>query len=53
MVLTTAVAVAAGISGGLPATAQAEERVCRGSIGARTLDNVRVPAGATCRLTGT
>ena len=37
----------------LPATAQAEERVCRGSIGARTLDNVRVPTGATCRLTRT
>ena len=46
-------AVAAGIAAGLPATAQAEERVCQGAIGARTLDNVRVPAGATCRLTGT
>ena len=53
MVFAVAAAVAAGISAGLPATAQAEERVCRGSIGARTLDNVRVPSGATCRLTGT
>ncbi|GAA4410299.1 hypothetical protein GCM10023168_29860 [Fodinibacter luteus] len=33
--------------------ASAEERTCRGSIGATTLDNVRVPAGATCTLTGT
>jgi hypothetical protein len=48
-----AVAAAAAVSAALPATAQAEERVCRGSIGARTLDNVRVPAGATCRLTRT
>ena len=30
--------------------AHAEERVCRGTIGAVTLDNVRVPAGASCRL---
>ena len=34
-------------------SAAAEERTCRGSIGAVTLDNVRVPAGATCTLTGT
>ena len=34
-------------------TAAAEERTCRGSIGASTLDNVRVPSGATCTLTGT
>ncbi len=33
--------------------AMAEERTCRGSIGAVTLDNVRVPQGATCRLDGT
>ena len=48
-----AVAAAAAVSAVLPATAHAEERVCKGSIGARTLDNVRVPTGATCRLTGT
>ncbi len=34
-------------------TAQAEERVCRGTIGAKTVDNVRVPTGATCTLNGT
>ena len=35
------------------APAAADERACRGSIGATTLDNVRVPSGATCTLTGT
>jgi hypothetical protein len=35
------------------APAFAEERVCRGTIGARTVDNLRVPQGATCRLNGT
>ena len=34
-------------------TAAAEERVCRGAIGASTVDNLRVPDGATCRLSGT
>jgi hypothetical protein len=43
---------ASGAALGAP-TASADERVCRGSIGAKTLDNVRVPSGATCRLTGT
>ena len=33
--------------------AHAEERVCRGTIGAVTLDNVRVPQSASCRLEGT
>lgn len=33
--------------------AQAEERVCRGSIGAVTVDNLRVPSNATCNLSGT
>ena len=31
----------------------AEERVCRGTIGAATVDNLRVPQGATCTLNGT
>lgn len=31
----------------------AEERVCRGEIGAVTLDNIRVPQNAKCALTGT
>lgn len=33
--------------------ASADERTCRGSIGAVTLDNVRVAAGTACTLTGT
>ena len=33
--------------------AQAEERVCRGTIGAMTVDNLRVPQGASCTLNGT
>lgn len=38
----------------LPAgSAVAEERVCRGTIGAVTVDNLRVPDGATCTLEGT
>jgi hypothetical protein len=36
-----------------PGVAQAEERVCRGTIGARTVDNLRVPQGASCTLNGT
>jgi hypothetical protein len=38
----------------LPAgPAAAEERVCRGTIGTETVDNLRVPQGATCTLNGT
>ena len=33
--------------------AQAEERVCRGTIGATTVDNLTVPQGASCTLNGT
>ena len=33
--------------------AQAEERTCRGTIGATTVDNLRVPQGASCTLNGT
>ena len=33
--------------------AQAEERECRGTIGATTVDNLRVPQGASCTLNGT
>jgi hypothetical protein len=33
--------------------ASAEERVCRGTIGAVTVDNLRVPQDATCTLNGT
>jgi hypothetical protein len=33
--------------------ALAEERTCRGKLGATTVDNLRVPSGATCTLKGT
>lgn len=33
--------------------AMAEERECRGTIGATTVDNLLVPKGATCTLNGT
>ena len=33
--------------------AWADETVCTGTIGAVTVDNLRVPDGATCRLDGT
>ena len=36
-----------------PSVTLAEERTCRGTIGPSTLDDVRVPDGATCRLNGT
>lgn len=32
---------------------RAEEFTCRGAIGGRTVDNLRVPPGATCTLDGT
>ena len=35
------------------APAAAEERVCRGTIGSATVDNLRVPQGETCTLNGT
>lgn len=36
-----------------PASASAEETTCRGSLGAITVDNLRVPQNARCILTGT
>jgi len=35
------------------ATAWAEERTCRGTLGKITVDNLRVPPSATCTLNGT
>jgi hypothetical protein len=51
-VLTIALASVLALTVAAPA-ALAEERVCRGSIGARTVDNLLVPSGATCTLNGT
>jgi len=46
----TAAVVGLGLTA-LPAAA--EERVCKGALGAVTVDNLRVPEGATCTLSGT
>jgi hypothetical protein len=46
-------AAAAGASLALPSAASAEERDCAGAIGPETVDNLRVPEGATCTLDGT
>jgi len=35
---------------GIPAVGIAEEKSCRGTIRSKTLDNVRVPSGASCML---
>src|SRR5688500_12425542 len=51
--MCAAVACAALGAVALPATASAEETDCVGSIGAATVDNLRVPDGATCELDGT
>ena len=48
IVLTSVLALAVAAPAAL-----AEERVCRGTIGATTVDNLRVPTGATCTLNGT
>jgi hypothetical protein len=50
---TAALMMMGGVLAFAPATVLAEERTCRGTIGARTLDNVRVPPGATCQLNRT
>jgi hypothetical protein len=49
----TAVACAALGAAALPAAAAAEETDCVGAIGPATVDNLRVPEGATCDLDGT
>jgi hypothetical protein len=38
---------------GAPTQVSAEEKTCRGTLGAQTFDNLRVPDGATCTLNGT
>jgi hypothetical protein len=37
----------------LPQAALGEERSCRGTLGRVSVDNLRVPQGATCKLKGT
>jgi hypothetical protein len=44
------VCAAVGAGALVPATAQAEETTCRGTLGAQKVDNLRVPDGASCTL---
>jgi hypothetical protein len=48
---TAGLAIAAALL--IPSSARAEERTCRGSLGAITVDNLRVPKDARCELNGT
>lgn len=53
---TTGTLAAVAIGMGLLATAgpaSADERICRGAIGAATVDDLKVPSGARCVLTRT
>lgn len=52
VVLMTSVVTAVAAMATAP-SALAEERTCRGKLGAITVDNLRVPSGATCTLNGT
>jgi hypothetical protein len=51
VLVTSAVAAFAALAAA--PSALAEERTCRGTLGAITVDNLRVPSGATCTLNGT
>jgi len=51
--ITTSAVLVAAVAAAFAAPALAEERTCRGSLGAITVDTLRVPQGATCRLNGT
>jgi len=51
--LALAAMTAVAAVGFLPSQASADERSCNGSLGAITVDNLRVPQGATCNLDGT
>jgi hypothetical protein len=49
----TALVLSLAAAAVMAAPALAEERTCRGTLGAVTVDNLRVPQGATCVLNGT
>jgi hypothetical protein len=50
--LWTVAACAAAAGAVFPAAASAEETDCTGALAAVTVDNLRVPEGSTCTLTG-
>jgi hypothetical protein len=47
------IGVVALLAAAAPQAALGEESSCRGTLGAITVDNLRVPKGATCTLQGT
>lgn len=51
--LTAMIAMTVGLGVLMAPAALADEFVCRGTVGARTVDNLRVPDGASCVLEGT
>jgi hypothetical protein len=51
--ITTTASLAICLLGLGITAARAEETVCRGTLGAVTVDNLRVPDGARCELNGT
>ena len=51
--MSTVLAAAVVATGLAAVPAAGEERVCRGALAAATVDNLRVPDGASCRLWGT
>lgn len=51
--LVLAAGIAAATALVAPTAAHAEETTCRGSLGAVTVDNLRVPSNTTCTLNGT
>lgn len=51
LIMMTVLALGATMFGATAASA--EDTICRGAIGAVQLDNLTVPNGATCTLTGT
>jgi len=53
LTLLLATGVASVIALAIPTAAHAEETTCRGGLGAVTVDNLRVPSGASCTLNGT
>lgn len=49
----SAIALLSASSFVFPEVSRAEETICRGSLGAVSVDNLKVPDGAICRLSGT
>lgn len=53
VIATGALVLTAPLALSMAPAAQADEVTCRGTLGAVTVDDLRVPDGASCRLVGT